>query len=90
MTLPFEHHGVKQIIPYEAMLVILMASTTLKKPPELVIFPTTLPGIGPWICFNLGPRRFGIWAATLKLYEADEHGAMGDDALNPLTMRKEA
>lgn len=32
-----------------------------------------------WVEFDMCGRKFGIWRHTLKLYEADEHGAMGED-----------
>jgi hypothetical protein len=32
-----------------------------------------------WVEFSIAGRSFGIWRSTLALYEADEHGAMGED-----------
>jgi hypothetical protein len=32
-----------------------------------------------WITFNMSGRQFGFWRATMALYEADEHGAMGEE-----------
>jgi hypothetical protein len=77
----FEEHGVKQVIPRRCLTIILMVSARLSGDPELVIFPSELES--PWVCFNLGERKFGIWKRSLALYEADEHGAMGDDILDP-------
>jgi hypothetical protein len=35
----------------------------------------------PWFCFDIGKRKFAIWRNTGKLYEVDEHGAVGDDSI---------
>lgn len=32
-----------------------------------------------WIILNIHGRQFGFWRATMALYEADKHGAMGDE-----------
>jgi hypothetical protein len=46
-----------------------------------------------WICVRVGGRRsqldFGMWRASMLWYEADEHGAMGEDPvdLDKLTPR---
>lgn len=79
---PFEEHGVRQVVPRRALQIISEAASAQRVDPELVIFPSEMES--PWVCFNLGDRKFGIWKATLALYEADEHGAMGED---PITMR---
>lgn len=78
---PFEGHGVKQKVPSRVILIVWMATQNLGEDVEVVIFPSEMPS--PWFCFNLGDRKFGIWIETLKLYEADEHGAMGEDPINP-------
>jgi hypothetical protein len=36
-----------------------------------------------WLCFDCTERSFGIWRATMKLYEADDYGAMGNDPIDP-------
>jgi hypothetical protein len=76
-VIPFESHGVKQTLPLTALVIIFQMAKNLGSEPEIVIFPSEMPS--PWICFNVGDRRFGIWVSTMKLYEADEHGAMGED-----------
>lgn len=76
---PFEGHGVRQVFTRGALLIIHEASMALRKDPEIVIFPSEMKS--PWICFNLGDRKFGIWVETHNLYEADEHGAMGEDPI---------
>ena len=83
MVDPFEGHFAKQVIPRKALTIISTVSMALDEEPEIVVFSTDMPGLGPWICFNIGDRKFGIWTANLKLYEADEDGAMGDDPLDP-------
>jgi len=88
MPNPFEAHAVKQIVPRDALEIIVRVSDYLQEEPELVIFPTTLDSV-PWICFNVKNRQFGIWTETMNLYEADEHGAMGEDILNPFTLTLE-
>jgi hypothetical protein len=85
---PFESYGVKQVIPRQALIIITQVAVALDEEPEIVIYPDRPPGIGPWICFNIGERKFGIWTATLHLYEADEHGAMGTDILDPAMINK--
>jgi hypothetical protein len=79
---PFEGHGVKQVIPLRALIIMTVVSTLLKEDVEYVIFPSEMGS--PWICFNVGNRQFGIWQASFKLYEADEHGAMGEDPIDLL------
>ena len=70
-------------------MIISMVATALNAEPEIVIFPRSVfEDIGPWICFNIGERRFGIWTATMHLYEADEDGAMGTDILDPAMIPK--
>jgi hypothetical protein len=33
-----------------------------------------------WIVLTLGEgRQYGFWRETMALYQADEHGAMGDE-----------
>lgn len=32
-----------------------------------------------WIILKIHDRTFGFWRATMKLYEQDDQGAMGDD-----------
>jgi hypothetical protein len=88
MTDPFEGHGVKETIPRPALMIIATVATALNQDPEIVIFPGIEGVLGPWICFNIGERKFGIWTATMHLYEGDEHGAMGTDILNPATVTK--
>lgn len=39
------------------------------------------PIVASWIEFSLGGKEYGIWRATLHLYEADEHGAMSEDPI---------
>jgi hypothetical protein len=82
----FEEHGVKQVIPRQCVTVILMTAARLSGDPELVIFPSETES--PWVSFNVGDRRFGIWKTTLDLYEADEHGAMGEDPVNPAALAR--
>jgi hypothetical protein len=84
---PFEGHGVKQVISRQALLIITMAAISLDQEPEIIVFPTEVPK-NPWVSFNLGDRKFGIWMATLHLYEADEHGAMGTDIIDPAMVPK--
>jgi hypothetical protein len=36
-----------------------------------------------WIVLNIHGRSFGFWRHTMAMYEADEHGAMGDDEVMP-------
>lgn len=84
----FETHAVKQKVPRFALGIIFMVSAHLNEEPELVLFPTTLDS-APWICFNVKDRQFGIWTETMKLYEADKHGAMGEDILDPFTLEVE-
>lgn len=88
MWLPmmFEGHGVKETIPRRALPIINMVAAQLRSDPELVIFPSEMPS--PWVCFNVGERQFGIWKTTLELYEADEHGAMGEDPIAPDKVRR--
>ena len=89
MSDPFEGHGTKQVIPRVALMIIAMVGTALNEEPEIVIFPrSTFEATGPWICFNISERRFGIWTATMHLYEADEDGAMGVDILDPAMIDK--
>ena len=79
---PFEGHGVKQVVPLRALFTIWEASKARGMDPEIVIFPSEMES--PWVCFNLGDRKFGIWKETLDLYEADERGAMRED---PVSLR---
>jgi hypothetical protein len=79
---PFEGHGVRQVFPRDALQIIWAAAKAQSVNPEIVIFPSEMES--PWICFNLGARKFGIWKETMDLYEADEHGAMGED---PITLK---
>jgi hypothetical protein len=88
MANPLEYHGIKQVIPRSALMIILQASSALDVEPEIVIFPSLEGVLGPWVCFNLDGRKFGIWTATMALYEGDEHGAMGTDILNPASLVK--
>ena len=81
---PFEGPGVRQMIPRQALTVVLGVSARLSGNPEIVIYPGEMES--PWVSFNVGERQFGIWKATLELYEADEHGAMGEDALDVATL----
>lgn len=81
----FEKDGVKQVIPGLALRIIDSVSTQLGKDPEIVVFPSEMPS--PWVCFNVGERKFGIWKMTLTLYEADEHGAMGEDPIDPASVK---
>jgi hypothetical protein len=36
-----------------------------------------------WITLNIGGRSFGFWRVTMAMFEADEHGAMGDEEVMP-------
>jgi hypothetical protein len=84
----FEDYAARQIIPRKALEIIQMVAVSLNHDPEIVIYPAypqPVKGSGPWICFDVRDRKFGIWVATMALYEADEHGAMGVDALEPST-----
>lgn len=36
-----------------------------------------------WIILGVCERSFGFWRTTMALYEADEHGAMGDEEITP-------
>jgi len=85
---PFEGHGIKQVIPRQALLIIAMAGISLDDEPTMVIFPTYGGVANPWITFDIGERRFGIWLATMHLYEADKHGAMGTDIVDPAMIPK--
>jgi hypothetical protein len=86
---PFEGSGVKQVIPRVALMIMAMVGTALNQEPEIIIFPrSSFEETGPWICFNIGERRFGIWVSTMHLYEADEDGAMGVDILDPAMIDK--
>jgi hypothetical protein len=92
---PFERHAVKQVIPRSALMIILQAASALNTEPEIVIFPNIKidieeEAIGPWICFNLDGRKFGVWVNTMALYEAEADGAMGTDILNPATLTKKS
>jgi len=81
---PFEGHGVRQVIPLRVLMIIWESSRAQHIDPEIVIFPSEIES--PWVCFNLGPRKFGVWKETLNLYEADEHGAMGEDPIEPRSL----
>lgn len=85
MTPPFEAHGVTQKIPRRALWTISSVSFLLGEDPEIVIFPSDVES--PWVCFNVGDRKFGIWKETFVLYEADADGAMGEDPIIPEEIR---
>jgi hypothetical protein len=73
--------GYRDVIPRAALMIIAIVSYHLDEDPEIVIFPSSMES--PWVCFDVGRRRFGIWKRTLKLYEADEDGAMDEEPIDP-------
>ena len=82
--------AVRQQVPRDAMRIIEYVATRLGKDPTWVIYPALDPAEppSPWVCFDVGARKFGIWRATMELYEGDEHGAMGDDPIDPRMIRR--
>lgn len=75
--------SVKQQWPREAVGIMTIVAAALDAEPTIVIYPSDIVP-SPWFCFDVGDRAFGIWRETLALYEADEHGAMGDEPLDPV------
>jgi hypothetical protein len=84
----FEDYAARQLIPRKALEIIQIVAVSLNHDPEIVIYPAypePIKGTGPWICFNIRDRKFGIWTATMALYEQEADGSMGLDALEPST-----
>lgn len=71
--------GYRNRLDREALLMIYEVSKALREDVQIVTFAGEMES--PWICFDVGRRRFGIWRPTMNLYEADEHGAMGEDPI---------
>lgn len=76
--------GFSQEWPRVAVGIMAIVAAALDADPTIEIYPED----SPWRCFNCAGRSFGIWLTTTTgipaLYEADEHGAMGADPLDPV------